>query len=463
IAALSDSDSDVREEAASALGDIGDIMAVEPLIAALSDRDSDVREEAASALGDIGDIRAVEPLIKSLLEDKNTEVRLSAAGSLGEIGGSRAIESLILVLGDDKLCLPIYCRGGMGIRDDRIQVVEVLVKLGGGAIDPLCKALLENECLDIRRYTASALGKIGDARAVEPLIAALSDSDSDVRGIIPWALKDIGAAAVDACIAHINDSNWWVREGVIEALGYIGDERATSYLTEALNDSHPEVRQRAKESLAMLGGAVEIEEVVQEEPQIPTIEELSVQLASENKDEVLSAISVVKEYSITDAVDALLSLLGSSDSDIRLSSADALAELESSIEDDKLAVLVDNAVTLIDNNAAQESKINAIGQLGQLGDLRAVDVLARTLADNNTNIKFASMSVLVNMGNNVSEILQGYVEDPNIGNDIKYLLDQISYSDDSQTEYADFTLPEGEDFYAVSISEPLCFEDFSFN
>ena len=39
------------EQAAVALGKIGDKKEVEPLIAALKDRDSDVREQAAVALG----------------------------------------------------------------------------------------------------------------------------------------------------------------------------------------------------------------------------------------------------------------------------------------------------------------------------------------------------------------------------------------------------------------------------
>lgn len=56
----------VREEATSALGDIADARAIEPLIKALEDEDRDVREEAAEALIKIGDERAVDPLIQYL-------------------------------------------------------------------------------------------------------------------------------------------------------------------------------------------------------------------------------------------------------------------------------------------------------------------------------------------------------------------------------------------------------------
>lgn len=55
-----------RQAAASALGEIGDARAVEPLIQTLEDRDSLVAGKAAQALGRIGDARAVEPLIQAL-------------------------------------------------------------------------------------------------------------------------------------------------------------------------------------------------------------------------------------------------------------------------------------------------------------------------------------------------------------------------------------------------------------
>ena len=47
-------ESDVRIDAASALGEIREPRAVKPLIKALNDADSDVRSNAADALGRIG-------------------------------------------------------------------------------------------------------------------------------------------------------------------------------------------------------------------------------------------------------------------------------------------------------------------------------------------------------------------------------------------------------------------------
>ena len=89
----------VRKNAVEALGKIGDNRAVEPLIAALNDSDSDVREYAADALGEIGDKRAVEPLIVAL-RDSNDNVRNNSVWALGKIGDKRAVEPLIASLKD---------------------------------------------------------------------------------------------------------------------------------------------------------------------------------------------------------------------------------------------------------------------------------------------------------------------------------------------------------------------------
>ncbi|MGQ3684655.1 MAG: HEAT repeat domain-containing protein [Candidatus Loosdrechtia sp.] len=89
----------IREITAAALGKIRDARAVEPLIAALSDEHERVRWFAADSLGKIGDPASVESLIK-LLTDSSPRVRESAVTALGQIGNRQSIESLITVLQD---------------------------------------------------------------------------------------------------------------------------------------------------------------------------------------------------------------------------------------------------------------------------------------------------------------------------------------------------------------------------
>jgi HEAT repeat protein len=72
---------------------MGGAQAVDALIAALSDTESDIRVAAAMALGSLGDERTESVLIK-LLDDKEASVRTQAVIALGHLGSSQALPLL---------------------------------------------------------------------------------------------------------------------------------------------------------------------------------------------------------------------------------------------------------------------------------------------------------------------------------------------------------------------------------
>ncbi len=105
----------------------------------------------------------------------------------------------------------------------------------------------------VRQSAAEALGKIGDARAVEALIARLADADSDLRKFAAIDLGKIGdARAVEPLIARLADWKGDVRKHAAEALGNIGDSRAVEPLSARLADRRSYVRRAAAESLAKI-------------------------------------------------------------------------------------------------------------------------------------------------------------------------------------------------------------------
>jgi len=69
--------------------------AVSDLLVALEDAHWMVREVAAQALGLIGDLRAVEPLLRKAKGDRDMGVRESCIKALGEFGDTRAVEVLV--------------------------------------------------------------------------------------------------------------------------------------------------------------------------------------------------------------------------------------------------------------------------------------------------------------------------------------------------------------------------------
>jgi HEAT repeat protein len=206
MAAFKDSDDSVRTEAAEALVIIGRPAAA-PLIAELKNSDNSVRTAAAEALVKIGG-PAVEPLIVAL-QDISNSLRMAAAGALVKIGAP-AVEPLIVELQKGR----VFDKAGLdtlAMYYD-VQIISVpyyaAVKEGRvlpGVAESMMRKLLDvktavmtlrnsDKNRDARKAAADALGQIGDARAVEPLIAALKDWDSDVCKAAIGALERIGDA-----------------------------------------------------------------------------------------------------------------------------------------------------------------------------------------------------------------------------------------------------------------------------
>jgi len=86
------------------------------------------------------------------------------------------------------------------------------------------------------RFTAAfALGKIGDERAVEPLIATLADKNYHVRIQALGALGEIGGErAIEGLATALEDEELIVRHCATVALGRTGDVRAIEPLKKAL-------------------------------------------------------------------------------------------------------------------------------------------------------------------------------------------------------------------------------------
>jgi len=231
-------------------------------MAALEDRQREVREYVAFTLGSLGDERAVLPLCKFLKDVRDPfdpheahkaifstpngmhtstathdhafrtmysrDVRVTVAAILGRIGDPRAVDTLCLMLDPKKHSTLGY------------------VSVGG------------QEWLTVA--AAEALGNIQDARAIEPILAALRDTDPIISVYrffnepIITALTKIGLSAVEPLIAALKAPEEIVRYSSAQALGGIGDTRAVGPLIITLTyDVLPMVRAAAAEGLRRLG------------------------------------------------------------------------------------------------------------------------------------------------------------------------------------------------------------------
>ncbi len=220
----------VRWAAVGALGKIGDARAVEPLIVVLNDEDRNVRWGVAEALGQIGDPRAVDSLMATL---NDSSVSRAAARALVKIGAP-AVEPLIAVFTG-------------GTWEVHWFAAEALGQIGDArAVEPLIAGLTGQY---VGEAVATSLGQIRDPRAVEPLVAALKYQTASVRKGVIEALAKFGAAAVEPLITALRDQNKSVRKAAAETLGKIGDPRAVEPLIAAQEDQSPGVRKAAAEAL----------------------------------------------------------------------------------------------------------------------------------------------------------------------------------------------------------------------
>ena len=100
----------------------------------------------------------------------------------------------------------------------------------------------------MRSSAAYALGEIGDARSVEPLIAEIKDSDSDVREAVANALEDIGWRPDQG----VNGAAYWVARQEWDRCAQIG-KPAVEPLLSALTDSDSNVREAVANALEDIG------------------------------------------------------------------------------------------------------------------------------------------------------------------------------------------------------------------
>ena len=363
IGALKHHDPAVRQLAAKALGDIGDVRAVEPLIAALRGRE-DLRAVAATALGQIDDIRAVEPLLAAL-KDGASNVRAAAARALGRLGDVGAVERLIAALKDHESVVRQAAAAGLGeIGDPR-------------AVEPLIANLKGRE--NVRVAVAVALGVIGDARAVEPLIVALKDW----RVCVPAAeaLARIGAPAAAPLVATLNDTNNAVRDAAVEALIVQIGAPAVAPLIGALSSERETAREAAADALDRLawipdtGTAGAIYWAVRRKWEKcvliggPAVEPLSAALKSwpraEMRAAAAGALGIIGD---SRAVEQLCSALKDADPNVREAAAQALG----SIGDSRA---VEPLIETAKDKTANVRRTVAVA-LGRIDDPRAAALVA---------------------------------------------------------------------------------------
>jgi HEAT repeat protein len=103
ISALKDGDNTTLAEVAEVLGEIGDEGSMEPLLLAFQNNDSHVRHSVVIALARINESRALQPFVQILKDpNAGSEMRADAAWALGEINDAKARGPLLEAMAADE-------------------------------------------------------------------------------------------------------------------------------------------------------------------------------------------------------------------------------------------------------------------------------------------------------------------------------------------------------------------------
>ena len=235
---LTDTDTDIRQQAVQALEHLG-VDAVTWMIERLTDEDTAVRHHAARALGLFATHRAVCPLIRCLA-DKNESVRKQAVHALVGVGHP-AVDPLI---------------DGLAYDDEAVrqQAARTLVKLGVDAAARLIVGLA-NPDWRVRKQAAHILGIIADPRAAQPLMQCLTaDNNESVRKQAVRALSRM-SITVPRLIPRIQQRSDENRSGCQQAVHALGqsDNSHVLHLIERLNDEDADGSEQAAHALGQLG------------------------------------------------------------------------------------------------------------------------------------------------------------------------------------------------------------------
>lgn len=378
---------------------------VQGLIKALSyEKDVSVRLGAAKALGEFGDSRAVEPLIV-VLRDSDVYVRKNVVEALGRLGDSRAVKPLITALKDsdrDYGCSNGECE----------KIAEALVEIGIGAVEPLIAAFT-NSNENVRKRIVDVLVKIDKTRAVELLMASLKEGkispsisgalvnigefavgpliglfkesklDANIRKEVSAILGNIGSPALKPLVAALNDSNNSVRVAVAWLLNSIGDASAVGPLFGLLRDSNNEVR------LAAFGSLIGISLRMKNEASfLQSMDMLITALKNNNKDVRRAAVQMLGILGDKRAIDPLLASFEEDDDD------EVRANAIGSLNDLSVAIPLESLIINLQRTSYPYLRILIVRELSKRSEPRTVEGLITALKDNDAGVRKAAVDEL---------------------------------------------------------------------
>jgi HEAT repeat protein len=294
-----------------------------------------------------------------------------------------------------------------------------------GKVQDLIHSFLNNTNPDIRCKAAQALGDIGNAQAIKPLVDVIkSDSEYDIRRAAAEALCRINddhviIYLVDLIKYLLDYKSSPVYSTINSGIEKIG-KPAVNLLITLLNtsDSEEEARLRSIILCARIGDPCAVE------PLIATLGDSNDRVRRESAE-------ALGKFMDPRAVEPLIATLGDSNDGVRRESAVALGKLMDSRAVEPLIG------TLGDNNSDVRSE-SAIA-LGNLMDPRAAEPLIAVFGDSNEKVRRESAFALGKlMDPRAIELLKTFLKNANVPREVPEALEKLGWQPDQDEDGARF-------------------------
>jgi HEAT repeat protein len=296
-------------------------------------------------------------------------------------------------IGDPRALAPLLPVLGDDSSQVRKAAAWAMERLG----DPLGKWIREG--LNYSREAMAELSERKDSRAVVPLLRALKSRDGNLREAAAWVLWSIGdPGTLDPLIDAVKDSDDNVRVAAAWALEKLGTPRILNPLLAALRDSNHRVREAAAWGL----GKAEDRQAVE-----PLIEALGDRY-SKVREAAAWALKKLGEplgeaifQSLSGSEKAMEELASMKDRRATVPLVKALEAFDVSVSVAAAQTLgsigdpevVDPLVTVL-MAAYPEIRLAAAGALGKIGDRKAVDPLILALWDSDEKVRIGAAIAL---------------------------------------------------------------------
>jgi HEAT repeat protein len=371
---LRDDDADLRIYAAMTLGQYNDVQAVPALMTALDDPNVNVRHNVIESLGKL---RAEEPIdrLVAIAQAGDPFLAFAAIDALRSIGASRVAAALIPLLDDALLSVPVSeALGALGEASAVAPMVRRLTE-PHAPVAAIARGiatlydLYENQYGEgnhIRDLARSAMAPAACRRIVDSLERASSDEIRPLALLLSWTDGDDAKRILTRLLARPD-----VRKEIVESIQRYGVDVIDGLIAQ-LDAEDAETVECAIEALGRMGNSRAVEPLVR--------------VMREGNAVTAAAASALAKIGDRRAFDELITLLGHESPAIRQAAAGAINSLGHPDTARRMAVLLQD-----ENPAVRESAIRIAGYFGYP---ECADQMIRCSADPDDNVRRTALDHL---------------------------------------------------------------------